>query len=105
MESVPRVSYTLDMPGSRGEFIAHVDAAILYQLRWPILRVLAPGYVEHVELTRYLDHLLATGDWLSVRAIPSRAEGQPTRAAPHEFEIYGIRSLAGENVILEQSRR
>jgi hypothetical protein len=94
MESVPRVVYTPSVPGSRDEFIAHVDTAVLHQLRWPILRLLAPGYVERFELAHYLDHLLATGDWVSVRAIPSQAEGLPNGAAQHQFEIYGARSLA-----------
>ena len=94
MESVPRLAYTQNMLGSRDEFIGHVDTAVLHQLRWPILRLLTPGYVEHFELAHYLDHLLATGDWLSVRAVPSQVDGTPTNAPPHAFDIYGARPPA-----------
>jgi hypothetical protein len=77
------------MVGTRDEFIAHIYTASLRQLHWPFLRVLAPGYVEHFELTHYLDRLLASGDWLSVRAVPHQADGRLTNATPREFDIYG----------------
>lgn len=85
------MAYNGNMAGPQGEFIAHVDAESLHQLHWPILQMLAPGYVAHFELTHYLDRLLATGDWLSVRAVPYQVDGAPNDTARHGFDIYGRR--------------
>jgi hypothetical protein len=70
-------------------FIAHVDTTQLHQLRWPILGILARHYVEHLELRHYLNELLASGAWLSVRAVPHPTQRCPADGATTEFDIFG----------------
>jgi hypothetical protein len=72
-----------------GEFIETVDVWRLDQLKWPIMRVLTPRYVDHVELDRYLAELLKTGRWREVSAVP---HPDPTQRTHHVFDVYGERS-------------
>jgi hypothetical protein len=68
------------------QFIAHVDTTLLHHLRLPILGILARHYVEQLELRYFLDELLATGTWFSVRAVPNRSRADD---APSEFDVFG----------------
>ncbi|HLZ23931.1 MAG TPA: hypothetical protein VKQ30_17600 [Ktedonobacterales bacterium] len=78
-------------------FIAHVDTTLLHHLHWPIVGLLARHYVEHLELRYYLDELLASGTWLSVRAVPHPTRRCPADGATTEFDIFGRPpSSAGE---------
>jgi hypothetical protein len=76
-----------------GELIATVDVWQLDDLKWPIMRVLTPGYVDHVELDHYLNHLLASGRWREVYAEPHAEPraGSPRRLQ-HVFDVYGERA-------------
>lgn len=77
------------MPLSDEQFIAHVDTTLLHHLRRPILGVLARHHVEHLELRHYLDELLASGAWLSVRAVPHPGDGSRPVDVATEFDVYG----------------
>ncbi len=69
------------------QFIDTVDIHDLRQLRWPIMRMLAPHFVEEIELGRYVKGLLATRKWADVRVVPHRTpDGQISR---HVFDVYG----------------
>jgi hypothetical protein len=67
------------------EFIATVDVRQLHALRWPIMRALAPHFVEASELRHYLESTLSSGRWTCVRAVPSRR----SEAAGHVFDVFG----------------
>jgi len=54
--------------------------------RWPFQRVVAPRWVDQVELNRYLGALLASGRWLTVRTVPR--VGRAGRS-DHVFDVYG----------------
>lgn len=69
------------VPPERERFIGTIDAGQLHQMRWPILRFLARGFVEQRELEHYVDQLLTSGKWEAVRIAPA--------GAPHRFEVYG----------------
>jgi hypothetical protein len=73
--------------GGDGEvLIATIDVRQLHALSWPIMRALAPRFVEASELRHYLEHALSTGHWACVRAIPSRnSEGNK-----HVFDVFGV---------------
>jgi hypothetical protein len=75
------------------EFIGTVDIGQLRQLRWPILRCLAPRFVEACELDQYMRGLLASERWTSVRVTP---RATPTGASPHVFEVYGRSSWSSD---------
>ena len=49
------------MPQQTEHFIGTVDVRELHELDWPIVRLLAPSFVERLELRRYKRHLLASG--------------------------------------------
>ncbi len=69
------------------EFIGTVDIHDLRQLHWPLMRLLAPHFVEELELGRYMKGLLATGRWRDVRVVPHRsATGELSK---HVFDVYG----------------
>lgn len=68
------------------EFIETVDVWQLRQLRWPILRFLAPRFLEERELDRYMRGLLASGRWTCVRVSP---QAPAASVRPHIFEVYG----------------
>ena len=72
--------------GACDQFIETVDVWQLHQFHWPIMGVLAPGYVDHLELNRYLKRLLATGRWRTVHAAPRLEAGRPDS---HRFDVYG----------------
>jgi hypothetical protein len=65
----------------------HIGTVDVWQLgllgRWPIMRMLAPGFVEELELGRYMRNLLASHRWRMVRVVP-RAN------ARNVLDIYGI---------------
>ena len=75
-----------ERPSPCNEFIVTVDVWHLHQFRWPIMGTLAPGYVEQLELSRYLRQLLATGRWRAVQAVPHFDAGRSCR---HRFDVYG----------------
>jgi hypothetical protein len=80
---------SMSIEGQRGgdfeEFIATVDIRQLHALSWPVMRALAPHFVEASELRHYLEEVLRTGRWTGVRAVPSlRAE-----YAGHVFDVFG----------------
>ena len=68
------------------QLIGIVDTWQLRQLRWPILRFFARRFVEQRELDHYVQTLLASGRWSSVRTMPTAAG---TARWPHIFEVYG----------------
>lgn len=68
------------------EFIETVDVWQLNQFRWPVMRVLTPGYVDHLELDRYLKRLLGTGRWRNVRAVH---HADAHHRYQHLFDVYG----------------
>jgi hypothetical protein len=71
------------------EFLGEVNSWELSERardRWPFLRVVAPGFVDRVELGRYLRGLLASGRWLAVRAVPRAG---PEGLSVHVFDLYG----------------
>src|ERR1051326_1469712 len=53
-------------------FLETVDVRDLNELRWPIVRLLAPAFVDRMELRRHKQRLLETGRWERIRAIPCR---------------------------------
>jgi hypothetical protein len=69
-------------------FIATVDVRHLHALRWPIMRALAPHFVEASELRHYLEDTLSTGRWTCVRAVPNLR----TDNAGHVFDVFGTSS-------------
>jgi hypothetical protein len=74
--------------GDQEQFIGTVDVWQLRQMRWPIMRFLAPSFVERLELERYMRQLLLSHHWSSVRAEPHL---DAAAARPHVFEVYGRR--------------
>jgi hypothetical protein len=72
-----------------GEFIATVDLWQLELVKWPIMRVLTPGYVDHVALNHYLKQLLESGSWREVHAVP---HADPTVRYEHVYDVYGERA-------------
>jgi hypothetical protein len=79
------------------QFIAHVDTTALHHLRRPILGVLARHHVEHLELRHFIDELLASGAWLSVRAVPHPSDASRSVAPATEFDVYGRARPAAAN--------
>jgi hypothetical protein len=77
-------------PPAAEEFIGTVDAWQLHQLRWPFLRVLVPDFVARRELERYVERVLASGAWGSVRVVPHPDAGV-ARPGPrgHLVDLYG----------------
>ncbi len=69
------------------QFIGTVDIHDLRQLHWPIMRLLAPHFVEELELGRYVKGLLATRRWRDVRVVPHRTEDG--ELSKHVFDVYG----------------
>ena len=76
------------MPQQIEHFIGTVDVRELHELDWPIVRLLARSFVERLELRRYKRHLLASGQWDRIRAIPRRDSSGD--ASPHLFDLYGV---------------
>ena len=69
-------------------FIETVDRRHLHELDWPIVRLLARSFVERLELQRYKRHLVASGRWDRIRAVPHR-DGSGG-VSPHVFDLYGL---------------
>jgi hypothetical protein len=67
------------------QFIGTVDVRTLHELDWPIFRLLAPTFVERLELRRYKRQLLVSGWWDRVRAVPHEDSS-------HVFDLYGVRA-------------
>ena len=76
------------MPQQIEHFIGTVDVRELHELDWPIVRLLAPSFVERLELRRYKRHLLTSGRWDRVRAVPRRDSSGGV--SPHVFDLYGV---------------
>jgi hypothetical protein len=76
------------MPQQKEQFIGAVDARELRELDWPIMRLLARSFVERLELRRYKRHLLASGQWDRIRAIPRRDSSGGLSS--HHFDLYGV---------------
>jgi hypothetical protein len=74
--------------GDSEEFIATVDVRQLHALHWPIMRALAPHFVEASELRHYLEDALHSGRWSCVRAVPSLRPDD----AGHVFDVFGTSS-------------
>jgi hypothetical protein len=72
--------------GDQEQFIGTVDVWQLRQMRWPIMRFLTPGFVERLELERYMRDLLASHLWSSVRAEPHL---DVAARRSHVYEVYG----------------
>jgi len=90
VELIPRCCYhTRAMAYPDEQFIAHVDTMLLHHLHWPILGLLTRHYVEHLELRYHLDELLASGTWLTVRAVPHPTRPCPAGGTTTEFDIFG----------------
>ncbi len=75
------------MSQAEQQFIATIDIQELRQLHWPIMRLLAPHFVEELELGRYMKGLLATRRWRDVRVVPHRME--TGELSKHVFDVYG----------------
>ncbi len=76
---------------------AHVHIGVLdvwqrRELRWPIMRVFAPRFVERAELRRYERELLESGQWADIVALPLEDVAYPREQ--HVFDIYGVPRLA-----------
>ncbi len=74
-----------------------IDTVDLRQLRsgslWPIMGLLAPHFVEEIELGRYMRRLLATHRWSVVRVVPHpEAQDVPSK---HVFDVFGSPANAG----------
>jgi hypothetical protein len=76
------------MPQQKEQFIGTVDVRELRELDWPIMRLLTRSFVERLELRRYKRHLLASGQWDRIRAIPRRDSS--SGVSPHQFDLYGV---------------
>ena len=76
------------MPEQKQHFIETVDVRELHELDWPIVRLLARSFVERLELRRYKRHLLASGQWGRIRAIPRRDSSGAV--SPYVFDLYGV---------------
>jgi hypothetical protein len=76
------------MPQQKEQFIQTVDVRELHELDWPILRLLTPSFVERLELRRYKHHLLASGQWDRIRAMPRRDSSGGV--SPNVFDLYGV---------------
>jgi hypothetical protein len=59
--STPETCVTTRLTRESEEFIGTVDVWQLRRLRGPIMLVLMPGYIDHLELSRYLEELRASG--------------------------------------------
>jgi hypothetical protein len=70
------------------QFIQTVDTGLLRALRWPMLRLLARGYVEARELCRVERDLLASGDWSMVRV--QRHPVEDDGRASHLYDVFGV---------------
>lgn len=72
-------------PRGAGEPIGTVDVRALDSLRWGPLRQLFPGFVEELELGRFLKQLLAKTKCTAVKIEPQRdAQGHPS---DHVFDV------------------
>ena len=74
-----------------------IETINIHQLRsgtlWPIMRLLAPRFVEEIELGRYMRRLLGTHRWSVVRVVPLlTADHLPSK---HIFDVYGLPVDAG----------
>jgi hypothetical protein len=76
------------MPQQKKHFIGTVDVRELHELSWPIMRLLARSWVERLELRRYKRHLLASGQWDRIRAIPRRDSSGGV--SPYLFDLHGV---------------
>jgi hypothetical protein len=74
------------MPGEQA--VATVDLRRLSSgSLWPIMRLLAPDFVEQIEFGRYVRRLLATHRWSVVRVVPHPdAQNLPSK---YVFDVYG----------------
>src|SRR5207248_4258773 len=70
------------------QFLGAIDVRELHELHWPIMRLLARSFVERLELQRYKRHLLASGRWNRVRAVPHR--DRSAAVSPYLFDLYGV---------------
>jgi hypothetical protein len=69
-------------------FLEAVDVRDLHEFDWPIVRLVSPSFVEHLELQRYKRRLLDSQRWDRIRAVPHRdAAGN---VSSHRFELYGV---------------
>jgi hypothetical protein len=69
------------------QFLETIDVRDLHELRWPIVRLLSPSFVDRMELRRHKQRLLETGRWDRIRAIPYRhSDG---KVSTQVFELYG----------------
>ena len=69
------------------ELIETVDIHDLRQLRWPIMRIFFPHFVEEIELGRYMKGLLKSGRWKAVRVVP---HSDADRLSHHVLDVYGL---------------
>jgi hypothetical protein len=68
------------------ELLATVDVRTLNSLRWGPLRQMFPGFVEQIELGRYLRHLLANSNCKTVEIQPHvEPNGAPSQRV---FDVY-----------------
>ena len=80
---------------SSRELLATVDVTNLNSLRWGPLRQMFPGFVEEIELGRYLKQLLATSQCKTVEIQPH--VGTNGRPSPRVFDVFlvGLPTLSG----------
>ena len=55
------------------------------RVEWPIMRLLARRYVDHLALGFFVRDLLSTDDWSVVRAVPRPG-------AQHVYDVFGVRA-------------
>ena len=71
------------------EHIGMVNIWELHHFKSPIMRVLAPHSVDHLELEHFTQGLLKAGRWSLIRVVPHcDAEGHPS---DHLYDLYGQR--------------
>jgi hypothetical protein len=84
-------------PTPAQELLATVDVRDLNTLRWGPLRQICPGFVEEVELGRYLKSLLGTRACEAVRVVAHcLPDGSPSS---HVFDVYGLQVLTGPQMV------
>jgi hypothetical protein len=59
------------------------------RVRWPLMRMMAPRFVEQVELQRYVRELLRSGRWSRVRVAPHPR-------SVHVYDVYGVPRLRAD---------
>lgn len=75
-------------PTPARKLLATVDVQSLNSLRWGPFRQMFPGFVEEIEMGRYLRRLLGTSQCKGVQIVAHcQPDGSPSS---HVFDVYGL---------------